>query len=166
MKRSTLIAVIILLVFNIYSQETVTTKDGRKIILYDDHTWSEVQVRDARPVSDIVMEYKFKLRQGVKASSSEVQAACEMLYEGWAYTMPRPKSSQAAWGNSDKRTTWWNGYWHNSKTNAYSSITPYKGDSGAYIGDGQNRSNNWRNGGSPGMPDIYMILLSDSGGPY
>ena len=79
--------------------------------------------------------------------------------------MPIPKSRQAAWENGDGRTTWYNGYWHNIKTNLYSNTTLQKKESGLYLGDNQNSSNTWRNGGSPKKPDIFMFLLSDSGGP-
>ena len=34
------------------------------------------------------------------------------------------------------------------------------------FGDNQNNAGSWRNGGRPSEPDIYMFLLSDSGGPY
>ena len=79
--------------------------------------------------------------------------------------MPNPKSAKAGWGVSDGRTTWWNGYWYNKMTKLYSDTTPIKKNSGLFIGDNQNSSGTWRNGGSPRGPDVYMFLLSDSGGP-
>jgi hypothetical protein len=88
-----------------------------------------------------------------------------MLEQGWKYTMPSPKSTKAAWGVSDGRTTWYNGWWHYSISNGYSDSTPKKSASGLYLGDGQNSSNTWKNGGSPRRPDVYMFLLSKSGGP-
>ena len=89
-----------------------------------------------------------------------------MYEQGWTYTMPQPKSPQAAWGVRDGRTTWYNGWWHNSNTGQYSSITPKKAFSGLYMGNAQNNSNTWRNGGTPRRPDIYMFLLSKSDGPW
>lgn len=51
--------------------------------------------------------------------------------------MPKPKSSQAAWGNFDGRTTWYYGYWYNVETKAYSKETPTKKSNGYYYGDNQ-----------------------------
>jgi hypothetical protein len=105
------------------------------------------------------------LRQGIKATRQEIITALEMFSQGWRYNMPRPKSPQASWGNRDGRTTWFYGWWHNEKTNLYSDKTPQKSGDGIYLGDNQNNSNKWRNGGSPGRPDVYMYLLSKNGGP-
>jgi hypothetical protein len=105
------------------------------------------------------------LRQGVDATPEQIAVAVEMYNQGWRYTMPRPKSAQAAWGNSNGQTTWYNGYWKNEKTGAYSSGTPRKNEAGEYVGDGRDQSGTWRRGGSPGRPDVYMFLLSRSGGP-
>ena len=87
-----------------------------------------------------------------------------MYLQGWRYTMPRPKSSQASWGNSDRRTTWWNGYWFNNKTNKYSRTVPKKQTNGYYYGDSQEDKGYWRNGGSPITPTKIDWLLSTSGG--
>jgi hypothetical protein len=112
-----------------------------------------------------VFSYPDYLRQGVDATESEISVAIEMYEQGWRYTMPTPKSAKAAWGVRDGRTTWYNGWWKNEKTQAYSSTTPHKNSDGNYIGDDINTSNSWRRGGSPGRPDVYMFLLSKSGGP-
>lgn len=88
-----------------------------------------------------------------------------MYEQGWVYTMPKPKSSKAAWDKSDGRTTWYNGWRYNSTTKIYSDTTPKKSNSGIFLRDNQNNSNSWRKGGSPRKPDIYMFLLSKSGGP-
>ena len=164
MKKYVLMVFYLLFCLLTYSEEIVKTTDGRQIILYDDHTWIE-KTTDISDEKDIVKLYKDKLRQDIRASDSEIKTACEMLADGWKYTMPRPKSAKAAWGISDGRTTWWNGYWYNEKTQFYSTTTPIKKNSGLYLGDNQNDSNTWRNGGSPRKPDVYMFLLSDSGGP-
>lgn len=148
------------LCLSIFSEEIVKTKDGKQIILYNDHTWAEY--------TNNTVDYsllKKQLRPDIKANEQEINTACEMLSQGWKYTMPRPKSAKAGWGISDGRTTWWYGYWFNSKTNQYSESTPIKKESGLFLGDNQNNAGSWRNGGSPSKPDIYMFLLSDSGGP-
>ncbi len=147
--------------FFAFSEEIVTSKNGNKIILYDDHTWAEYKTGSVDYSS-----LKEQLRSGRKSTEQEIGTACEMLSQGWKYTMPRPKSAKAGWGISDGRTTWWYGYWYNSKTSQYSRTTPEKSASGLYLGDNRNNAGSWRNGGSPSEPDIYMFLLSDSGGPY
>jgi len=162
MKRVVVFLLIIFSSLIIYADTNVQLENGKKVILYDDHTWAEIN-EDENNI-DVVLKYKDQLRKGISASDVEIKTACEMLSQGWKYTMPRPKSAQAAWGNSDGRTTWYYGYWYNQKTNSYSDKTPVKKNSGMYLGDNQDHSNTWRNGGSPLMPDVYMFLLSDSGG--
>lgn len=164
MKRTLVSLFALFVLIPLCAEEIVTRADGTKVILYDDHTWANKKDNEIN-ANEIIRNYKSFLRQGIKASEKEIQIACEMFSQGWKYTMPRPKSSQAAWGNGDGRTTWFKGYWYNSKTNLYSDITPIKKESGLYLGDNQDSSNSWRNGGSPMTPDIYMFLLSDSGGP-
>jgi hypothetical protein len=165
MKKILVVLCLALFFTKIYSEEIVELNDGRKVVLYDDHTWAEIKKDTIQNNLDLVGKYKQQLRKGITATDSEIKTACEMLSQGWKYTMPRPKSAQAAWGNSDRRTTWYNGFWYNSISNLFSVETPTKRDSGLYLGDNQNSSNSWRNGGSPRMPDIYMYLLSDFGGP-
>ncbi len=164
MKRVIIILFVSLILSNLFSEEIVTLNDGRKIIVYDDHTWIEYSDNNLS-IEDIVNKNKQYLRSDISASQDEVSVACEMYEQGWTYTMPRPKSAKAAWGVSDGRTTWYNGWWYNSKTNLYSDSTPEKSSSGLFLGDGQNSSHTWRNGGAPRRPDIFMFLLSSSGGP-
>jgi hypothetical protein len=104
------------------------------------------------------------LRQGVDATSEQIATAVAMYNQGWRYTMPTPQSAQAEWGNTDRRTRWNEGGWQNEATRAYSYSTPRKNTEGKYIGDGQNTIRSERQG-SPGRPDVYMFLLSRSGGP-
>jgi hypothetical protein len=108
------------------------------------------------------------LRQGISVDKTTLRIAIEMYAQGWRYTMPSPKSSQASWGNSDSRTTWWNGYWYNNKTRQYSRTVPKKQADGKYLGDYQNDEGYWRRGGSPSAPTKLEWLLSTSGGikPY
>ena len=97
-------------------------------------------------------------------ASPEVQKQAQVMKEqGWVYVMPRPKSAKARWGNPDGRTTWWLGYWRNSKTRDYSRTTPTLDDEGQYTGDGVNDSGKWRRGGSPD-PNSFtelQLLMSD-----
>ena len=144
----------------------VTLKNGRKVILHSNKTWDYYK--------GISYNFDFSsltdnhiptfLRQGISVDKHTLIVAVEMYLQGWRYTMPNPKSSQASWGNYDGRTTWWKGYWHNQKTNKYSSTTPHKKADGYYCGDAQNNSGYWRNGGSPGTPTKIEWLLSDYGG--
>jgi len=147
------------------AEQLVTTNDGRTIVLYDDHTWAESPKAKTDDMGSLVTLYKPKLRRGTAATDAEILAACELLSQGWTYHMPHPKSPQAAWGNGDRRTTWFNGWWYNDKTKLYSDTTPAKSASGLYLGDNQNSADTWRRGGSPAMPDVYMFLLSPDGGP-
>lgn len=152
------------LLVNIYAEQTVTLNDGSKAILYDDYTWVKVS-KNINSNEDLVKKNKKYLRANIKASEKEIEFACAMYEQGWSYTMPSPKSAKAAWGVKDGRTTWYNGWWYNSKTKAYSSSTPKKAKTSLFLGDNQNTKNTWRNGGSPSTPDVYMYLLSKSGGP-
>ena len=147
--------------------DTVALPDGRYVILFEDYTWRYLDaVPENGDLSHIqdnqVPEF---LRQGINADRDQIISAVEMYNQGWRYIMPRPKSRQAAWGNSDGRTTWYNGWWVNENTGRYSRSTPVKSANGIFIGDAQNESHTWRRGGSPARPDIYMWLLSESGGP-
>ena len=146
------------------AEQIATTKDGKEVILFDDHTW-QYKSNTGQEKEDVVAKYAQYLRKGVEASQAETKTACEMYAEGWRYTMPVPKSPKAAWGVTDGRTTWWNGWWYNENTKQYSCATPKKTKNGIYTGDNQNQSNTWRNGGAPSYPDISMRLLSKTGGP-
>jgi hypothetical protein len=90
-----------------------------------------------------------ELRQGnFSCDKATIQTALELTRAGWTYIMPEPKSPQAAWGNTDGRTTWWIGYWINSKDNSTSLARPKKDADGHLAGDG-NGGHIWRRGGSP-----------------
>ena len=93
-----------------------------------------------------------QLRKGnFECDQPTIQAALELKVAGWTYVMPEPKSSEAAWGNSDKRTTWWIGYWTNRVTKTITSAPPKPGDKSRRGGDG-NGARQWRSGGSPQPP--------------
>ncbi|MCK4515824.1 MAG: DUF3157 family protein [Spirochaetaceae bacterium] len=168
MKKLILLALSVCLAHLVIAEEIVTLRDGRQIVVYDDFTWGYL-------TTDLVGQVDYStirdneipsfLRQGIQADRNQIIQAIRMYEQGWLYTMPRPKSTQAAWGNSDGRTTWYNGWWHNEATGHYSVTTPIERESGLFLGDNQNSSNTWRNGGSPRSPDVYMWLLSESGGP-
>lgn len=104
-----------------------------------------------------------ELRAGIETTQATIDRALAMQKQGWGYVMPMPKSPQAMWGNTDGRTTWWNGYWINRTTKQYSSTEPALKE-GRYVGDGID-SSGWRRGGSPRRrPTDLEWLLSKSGG--
>ena len=149
-----------------FSQTKATLPNGEKVILNSDGTYEYekgITYRyDFTKLSDNqIPEF---LRQGISANKQIIRTAIEMYEQGWQYTMPKPKSAQATWGNYDRRTTWWKGYWHNTKTNKYSNNTPQKNANGYYYGDEQNNAGFWGNGGSPQRPSKIQWLLSSSGG--
>ena len=104
------------------------------------------------------------LRNGnFECDQATIQAALELKVAGWSYIMPEPKSAGAAWGNPDRRTTWWVGYWMNKKTKDTSLDQPKKGDGVRWAHDGKGLRA-WRQGGSPGPPTKIEWLCSESGG--
>jgi hypothetical protein len=92
-----------------------------------------------------------------------IKTAVALKHEGWTYIMPEPKSPQAAWGNPDRRTTWWVGFWVNGKTSATSSKQPTKDDTGEWVGD-DSGGRAWRRGGTPPPPTKIQWLCSSHGG--
>ena len=165
MKKTAIIMVLILCTaFGCFAEEIVTLKDGSQAVLYDDRSWAPLTENASSP-DELLRSYRSLLRIGINATEEQILTACEMYDQGWRFTMPRPKSAKAAWGVSDGRTTWYNGWWYNSRTKLYSATTPEKSSGGLYVGDNQDLSNTWRRGRSPARPDIYMFLLSISGGP-
>lgn len=149
------------------AQQEATLPDGTKVLLYDDFTWHYsghgiTYDFDFSTLSSITLP-EF-LRQGFQVAVSIQTTAVEMYLLGWRYTMPIPKSSQAAWGNSDGRTTWYYGYWYNSLTDRVSATQPLKKENGLYYGDGQDHRRDYRRGGSPRLPTKLEWLLSQSGG--
>jgi hypothetical protein len=163
----TLLAIILLFSTKGISQDQIASlPNGKKVVLYDDHTWAYYEGFDYdfgfSKLSD--NQIPSFLRQGINVQRATLVTAVEMYLQGWRYTMPRPKSTQASWGNSDGRTTWWYGYWYNNQTGRYSNTTPQKKQGGYYKGDSQNQKGMWRNGGSPRYPSKVDWLLSDGGG--
>lgn len=143
--------------------------NGRNVVLHSDNTWDyhkgisydfDFSKLEDNKIPDF-------LRQGIRVDKQTLTTAVEMYLQGWRYTMPRPKSSKASWGNNDGRTTWWKGYWYNKK-NKYSRTTPEKQSNGYYNGDAQKEKGYWSNGGSPRYPNKLEWLLSSYGGvkPY
>ena len=101
------------------------------------------------------------LRSGRSVSDADRAIATELATRGWTYVMPRPKSSKAAWGNTDRRTTWWAGYWMKERTRQTSTRQPNPAD--GFKGDGETPG--WRSGGTPKHPTDVEWLCSESGGP-
>ncbi len=143
-----------------------TLPDGKKVVLHADKTWEYDE--------GITYNFDFSklrdneipsfLRAAITADRATLVTVVEMHLQGWRYTMPAPKSAQAAWGNGDGRTTWWSGWWHNEETGKYSRRTPEKAANGYYYGDEQDNHGTWTNGGSPRTPTKIEWLLSDGGG--
>lgn len=101
------------------------------------------------------------LPQGLLAPDEQIRIAESLLASGWQYQMPRPKSEQAAWGNTNGRTTWWSGYWINRKLGRTSKVQPSASDS--YRGDGEGDTG-WHRGGSPPAPSLIEWLCSEKDG--
>lgn len=134
------------------------------IALWSGSTSSEIRPRTRTPARSETSPTadQSSLRSGINADQRTINTALGMQEQGWVYTMPRPKSAQAAWGNSDGRTTWWPGYWRSSKTGEHSATTP-RLEGQTFQGDGRQRTN-WRRGGSPRPPSKIEWLLSKAGG--
>jgi hypothetical protein len=161
------IAIIILLTPAASAEDIIIQlEDGKKIVLHDDYTWeyldsSENEFDFSQIRDNVIPSF---LRQGIAVKSRTIRTAVEMYLQGWRYAMPVPKSRQAAWGNFDRRTTWYYGYWFNIKTEECSKETPVRKENGNYHGDYQDLRGYWRNGGSPRWPTKIEWLLSDGGG--
>jgi len=146
--------------------QVVSLANGRKIVVHANKTWDYFK--------GINYDFDFSklennqipdfLRTGISVDRQTLVTAVKMYLQGWRYTMPSPKSSQAYWGNHDGRTTWWKGYWYNNKTGKYSRQRPSEQTDGYFYGDHQNDKDYWRNGGSPSRPSKIDWLLSSSGG--
>jgi len=148
--------------------QIATLSDGTRVVLHDDFTWeydNEGYVYDFDFSALTPETLPSFLRPGRQADVATQSTAVEMYLQGWRYMMPAPKSAQAAWGNSDGRTTWWYGYWYNVDGERHSASQPTVSDDCEYRGDGQNLANTWRNGGSPSHPTLLEWLLSEYGGP-
>lgn len=161
------IAIFILFMPAVCAEDVIIQlENGKKIVLHDDFTWEYLDTStddfDFSQIRDNVIP-SF-LRQGIAVKAETIRTAVEMYLQGWRYTMPRPKSKQAAWGNRDGRTTWFYGYWYNVKTGECSKETPVRKENGNYHGDYQDLRGYWRNGGSPRWPTKIEWLLSDGGG--
>ena len=148
-------------------QQVATLPDGTLVTLYDDFTWEYYS-------QGVAYDFDFStltpdtlpsfLRQGIQADVATQTTAVEMYLQGWRYKMPVPKSAQAAWGNTDGRTTWYYGYWYSVLTEQVSKTQPLKKENGLYYGDDQDLRHMYRNGGSPRLPGKLEWLLSQSGG--
>ena len=98
---------------------------------------------------------------GKQAPEADVALATKLQAAGWMYVMPEPKSKAAKWGNKDTRTTWYPGYWKNSKSGATSVAQP--GEADGFKGDGESKPK-WKDGGSPKAPSFVEWLCSMEGG--
>ena len=142
---------------SVFAQTTAVTESGDKVELFKDGTYR----KDSQPkVNDELRSRIKQIGDKCSASASDIEEAALLAAQGWRYTLPRPKSRQAAWGNNDGRTTWLYGYWENIDTNEYSAKKPQLGQSGIFIGDGQKLKGYYRNGGSPPYPTKIETILS------
>ena len=147
-----------LLSFAVSAQTIAVTPSGDTVYLYNDGSYQKKE----RPKEDVRLKSAVEsLGKKHAASSREVEEAFSLASQGWRYTLPRPKSPQAAWGNGDGRTTWWYGYWKNSQTGKYSSTKPKPTKAGAWVGDDQNLAGYYRRGGSPTFPTKVERILSE-----
>ncbi len=96
---------------------------------------------------------------GDAASASDVALADALKTAGWHYEMPQPKSKTAKWGNFNKGTTWFPGYWLNATTNKTSATQPTASDN--FKGDGLPKPA-WVKGGSPSEPSWVEFLCTGS----
>ena len=104
-----------------------------------------------------------ELRAGIFVTQTEIDIALEMRAQKWKYVMPIPKSPQAGWHNSDRRTTWYLGYWRRGFF-VFSSVPPTKDENGNYVGDGIREKGYYRRGGRPRQPTALEYLMSKRGG--
>ena len=143
---------------SVIAQKVVITTQGDTLLLFEDGTYREV-INSAKIDSSLLKKIQ-KIGQEVNANGTQIQQSYQLAKQGWRYTLPQPKSRQAAWGNNDGRTTWWYGYWYNETRHVYSKTKPKKSKSGLYIGDGQKLNGYYRNGGSPPYPSKIELILS------
>lgn len=123
-------------------------------------TLEHVQV-DGKGNTTVLSSYS--VRGGIQHSPAEFNTASALLSDGWTYQMPTAKSPQAAWTNSDKRTTWFIGHWINSRTGQLSAGVPVR-DGKGFRGDGAVVAGAWSTGGPPVVTKLQW-LASTGGGP-
>lgn len=84
---------------------------------------------------------------------------------GWRFHAPVPKSAQAAWGNQDRRTTWFYGYWTDGRSVSHTVPRVRKfGSRCKVFGDGVDNRGYYRNGGSPApLTQIEIDLCTNCG---
>lgn len=141
------------------AQTIAITTAGDTVYLHNDGSY---QKKEAPKKENTRLKSNTEnLGKKYSASSREVEEAYSLAAQGWRYNLPQPKSPQAAWGNSDGRTTWWYGYWKNSQTGKHSSTKPKLSKTGIWAGDDQNLAGYYRRGGSPAYPSRVERILSD-----
>jgi len=148
-----------MLLSNADAQAIAITPAGDTVYLHNDGSYQ----KKARPQKeDVRLKSNIKsLGKKYSASNRELEESFSLAVQGWRYTLPQPKSSQAAWGNNDGRTTWWYGYWKNSLTGKHSSTKPSLSKAGVWIGNDQNMAGYYRRGGSPAYPNKVELILSE-----
>ena len=159
---------LLILLANFAFPDDLVVKDdsGNLYVLHDDLTWETIDSINYDFDFSSIKEDTIPifLRGGIFCKRELLIVATEMYLQGWKYTMPYPKSNQAAWGNYDGRTTWWYGYWYNWITKKYSSETPIKKLNGKYFGNEVDLTDVYHYGGCPRFPNELEWLLSEEGG--
>ena len=150
-------AIFLLLISTTFAQTTAVTESGDEVILFKDGTYR----KNSTPKIDNDLKLRIEqIGNECSANKKDIEQAYLLAVQGWRYSLPQPKSNQAAWGNTDGRTTWFYGYWKNTNTKEYSSTMPQLGKSGVWVGDKQNNKGYYRKGGSPRYPTKTERILS------
>ena len=83
---------------------------------------------------------------------------------GWEFMLPYPKSKAAAWGKTGGTTTWWPGYWRNSRLGTTSRSQP---DGSDLKGDGKPAptKDDYTKTGAPGRVSwVEWLCATERGG--
>jgi len=96
------------------------------------------------------------------ASRQDQEAARKLRDAGWEYMLPYPKSKAAAWSKKGGTTTWWPGYWRNTKLGTTSRSQP---DGSGLKGDGKPvpAKDEYTKSGAPGRVTWVEWLCSVPG---
>jgi len=96
------------------------------------------------------------------ASKKDEALAKKLRDAGWEYMLPYPKSKAAAWGKKGGTTTWWPGYWRNTKRGTTSRAQP---EGGELAGDGKPApaKDDYTKTGAPGRVTWVEWLCSAQG---
>lgn len=97
-----IVAILSISPYQANAQTTAVTPAGDTVYLYNDGSY-RIQKRTTKENLQLKSAVE-RLGKKHSASSREIEEAYSLASQGWRYTLPRPKSPQAAWGNTDGRT--------------------------------------------------------------